>query len=684
MYDMAITLRFLRQHILLTLFFSFLILCLFFGDGPQLLIDTVGAAGVMVVSLYTLFFLTKQRPFPLVPAVCWGTALSYMGIRTFFSDDIGYSFFIVVRWVECFLIYYLFFTYSSEEDHRVLPHYIVGFSLISLCVSLLFLSWLSLSDTLPYTNLLVPSYGHNNIVDILLFGIPVVFFQIILGKSRWSLIFFGAMMLGLLCSFARASMMLISVFMGVATHYFWNTIARKKRCIILWSLCVVTIASVTLLCVPQQTYARYISSFITPKMVKSTESIQNRFEYIRQAWMSIRKRPLFGSGPGTFILASRRFQSAPTLYSRHAHNFFIEQVVETGIVGCILLYSLVVYPLFFLIKNWKSHNDKGWRDRAIGIYSGIGLVILYSCTDFNLSFLVVSLLFWGIVGTFSYEADERRTYRIWDTLLVSVSIIVLGVFYFFSFGSNIPGIRDLTPFRFFSLLREIDSIELLEKKPVTEIQSSLPFIRLVHKKNSEVFFAYAKRIQGDEVYAWYPMVLSWDPKNVSLYRTYLHSLYEQKNAEELEQVFLQMMTALAPTALSASLTYSSFFPYHLLWSDWADIIRLIPDGTVTRRDLSSILYLFGYIRLETNPDKTKTLWNAAKTISPEIGVLYQELAALAWYFFHDTLSAQHYIEECKKNDEAWEHCRQIHVPGFENLSSPGTLKDIILETTGKK
>lgn len=104
----------------------------------------------------------------------------------------------------------------------------------------------------------------------------------------------------------------------------------------------------------------------------------------QRALQGIAEAPLFGLGPsGYFFLENR-----PSVYD-HTHNFIIEFLVEWGIVGALLLLSilgsLAVYGLRFLQAAFVA-GDAGWVSAASvallmtlnGLVDGVYFILLPS------------------------------------------------------------------------------------------------------------------------------------------------------------------------------------------------------------------------------------------------------------------------------------------------------------------
>src|SRR4029077_17807973 len=89
-------------------------------------------------------------------------------------------------------------------------------------------------------------------------------------------------------------------------------------------------------------FVRYASFF-----KKGATSVSARFDYWRAAVQTVKARPLFGTGPGTFAipyLQIKRPESEPT---RMVHNDCLEQASDSGLPG-FFAYSVFIIAALIL------------------------------------------------------------------------------------------------------------------------------------------------------------------------------------------------------------------------------------------------------------------------------------------------------------------------------------------------
>jgi O-antigen ligase len=84
-------------------------------------------------------------------------------------------------------------------------------------------------------------------------------------------------------------------------------------------------------------------------------SVVARFDYWKAAWQTLESKPLFGSGPGTFGVVYKRLKNPESEMSRLAHNDYLQQGSDAGVVA-LLTYAALVGSLGALYRKCRSHT----------------------------------------------------------------------------------------------------------------------------------------------------------------------------------------------------------------------------------------------------------------------------------------------------------------------------------------
>jgi O-antigen ligase len=631
-----------QKQPLVVILYPALFLMLFLGDGKQTVIDTIGAGVVLGLLLFSKLYLKKTHDLPPKILYSWGAFLIYIIILTFFSDDIGYSIYTTSRYVVGFLIFYIYFCYTSKNTIKVFTEGLLWFSLFSLVTAIIFTFIPRLQNILPQTNLLYPAYGHNHVVDILLFGYGVALIGSLQTKAIKYKIFLAIFILGSFFSLARAAMVLL---VAATSPVFLFQIIKKRffgRYILLTATLVLLLAGATLL---------YKDVFQNKANIHNPnqESIYtSRLEYWRQAVEAIKERPVFGSGPGTFYLQSKRLQSKPNSYSWFAHNFILEQFVETGLVGMIFLGILIYFLFEPAGARWPSYIK-----RNISLILPVVLVLIYSNFDFILNYYIVWVLLWVgmalLAGSVDFNKNKTNKTSKW---VIFFTIINCG---FYGFGI----LRFVFPVPQIDMFVDNRVVTLLEKNPKTKLLSTI--IKL-HPNNPEVLFQVGL----------YEKALVWDSLNTRYFYQYSLSTIKNTKNELAFRDLLKKTQSLYP--LESQLVQKLILNPNTIDKYYsADLIKSAGDQGSVGEYLSKIYYLLGLEMIKTNPNNALVFWMLARNISPGWGHFHVELASLEQYVFSDQNKAKAVLVDCVKYESAAKQC----VGSMEGLERPGSQKNKI-------
>ncbi|WNQ10432.1 O-antigen ligase family protein [Paenibacillus aurantius] len=160
----------------------------------------------------------------------------------------------------------------------------------------------------------------------------------------------------------------------------------------------------------------------------SQNSVLERLTFYRDTAKFLKDQPIIGAGGGAWAALYEKYQSNP-YESRQAHNFFLQLLTEVGLLGFIILLSLIIYVYYHFIRRYNEHDS---NDVSKLIYFIITTSILvHSAIDFDMSFAYISaLVFMGLGIMISKplintEAISLRFNYIYTGFLLFVSILLL-------------------------------------------------------------------------------------------------------------------------------------------------------------------------------------------------------------------------------------------------------------------
>ena len=113
---------------------------------------------------------------------------------------------------------------------------------------------------------------------------------------------------------------------------------------------------------------------------RGATSVVARFDYWHAALQTVKEKPFFGTGPGTFAIAYEKLKKPESEMARLTHNDYLQQASDSGILG-FLAYSV-------LIVSVLSHACRkgGLRENWVKLAVWLGILgwSLQSLVEFGL------------------------------------------------------------------------------------------------------------------------------------------------------------------------------------------------------------------------------------------------------------------------------------------------------------
>jgi len=145
------------------------------------------------------------------------------------------------------------------------------------------------------------------------------------------------------------------------------------------------------------------------RFIETDPSEDGRWPIFKTTVSIIREFSPLGSGPGTYDEAYRAFQPAEQVfYVNHAHNDYLELLVEMGAAGGFIILGFFVLYLY----GWYKMRRYVWnRMRFLQVASGLGVlaILIHSLVDFNLHTPANLVVFAMLSGVFLRK--NRRFHR---------------------------------------------------------------------------------------------------------------------------------------------------------------------------------------------------------------------------------------------------------------------------------
>jgi O-antigen ligase len=177
--------------------------------------------------------------------------------------------------------------------------------------------------------------------------------------------------------------------------------------ILIISLCIVTF----LIFKDKKLHDRYIEAPIKSIGLNSSTKFfftQQHDSLIRTAWNMFLDKPILGHGPKNYRVkcSDPKYAKGVTPCHPHPHNFYIQLLAETGLIGFLFLAGLFFYFIYLVIKHvfeYFIHKRKYLSDYKICLLSGLLITIWPITTNGNI-FTNHLMLFYSLqIGFFKKD-----------------------------------------------------------------------------------------------------------------------------------------------------------------------------------------------------------------------------------------------------------------------------------------
>jgi len=157
-------------------------------------------------------------------------------------------------------------------------------------------------------------------------------------------------------------------------------------------------------------YVIFISFYpIFKRFVETVGDSPGRAHIWKDSFRIFLDFPLFGTGLNTYGFVIAKYKTLNVPYSiNFAHNDYLQLLVETGVIGFILLiiplYKLIRYSLE-KIRNYSNRKDYFAAYVRLGALCGIISILVHSLVDFNLHIPANAVYFSFLIGLIFSDFD---------------------------------------------------------------------------------------------------------------------------------------------------------------------------------------------------------------------------------------------------------------------------------------
>jgi O-antigen ligase len=134
---------------------------------------------------------------------------------------------------------------------------------------------------------------------------------------------------------------------------------------------------------------------------------------IRTAYNMFLDKPIFGHGPKMFrvICKDEKYATGATPCMTHPHNFYVQLLAETGIIGFSFLFSAFAYVLYCAYRQFKSivlRQKRYLTDYQVCLLAGILITVWPLTTNGNFFHNWLMIVYSLPVGFYLHSIYEKN------------------------------------------------------------------------------------------------------------------------------------------------------------------------------------------------------------------------------------------------------------------------------------
>lgn len=148
-----------------------------------------------------------------------------------------------------------------------------------------------------------------------------------------------------------------------------------------------------------------------PRLVASIAGSDGRLEVWSQSLKVVADYPVLGVGAGGFQWVLPGYRSGPALaYYDHAHNDYLETLVDYGVLGCAPLAAALWLLLARLLVAYRRRSSRYYRGMLFGSLAGCLTMLAHAMLDFNFHIPANAAYFYALLGL-GLVASQMERYR---------------------------------------------------------------------------------------------------------------------------------------------------------------------------------------------------------------------------------------------------------------------------------
>lgn len=141
--------------------------------------------------------------------------------------------------------------------------------------------------------------------------------------------------------------------------------------------------------------------------LRSAGLSSNRAELAEVSYRIIKDSPVVGTGVGTYrwVFPAYKDERFGGYFYEHAHNDFLEMMVEQGLVGFSFFLAALVLIFLRIVRAFAQRSDPLARGMLFATIAGCCSILVHGLVDFNLQIPANAAYFFVLLGAGTVACD---------------------------------------------------------------------------------------------------------------------------------------------------------------------------------------------------------------------------------------------------------------------------------------
>lgn len=139
-------------------------------------------------------------------------------------------------------------------------------------------------------------------------------------------------------------------------------------------------------------------------------SVLERITFYKDATKLFADYPVIGAGGGAWTVLYEKYQNNPYI-SAQAHNFFMQYLVEVGIIGFIIFMAFILFVFYQYVRAYLKRSEEERESHFVYFILSMSILVL-SLLDFNMSYVFIGILVFLGIGGMAAAMDPKPIRRL--------------------------------------------------------------------------------------------------------------------------------------------------------------------------------------------------------------------------------------------------------------------------------